>query len=93
MFLRVVPLSKRFLILQGLILVKFGDVKLPSQTSKLGLGTSQRIIPWNSFKYFSYKVLTDNSRSFKFVSPSRFIVETKTMSFGAWINKRSAGTS
>lgn len=45
MFLRVVPLSKRFLILQGLILVKFGDVKLPSQTSKLGFGISQRTIP------------------------------------------------
>ena len=51
------------------------------------------MLPEKDVRKFYLIVFTASSRSFKFVSPSRFMVDTKTISFGALISNKSAGTS
>jgi len=93
MFFSVTPLKSKFEMLQGCKFSNESIFKLPFQLSKLALGSSQKTSPLKLYSYWSLKVFIESERSFKFVSPSRFIVETKTISFGAQIRSKSAGTS
>jgi len=80
-------------MLHAFFFYKSGELRFPSQTSKFAFASSHKIVPLNCGSFLSLSVVQHNSQSFRFVSPSKFIVDTKTTSFIECTSSKSAGTS